>query len=135
MTTPIDDNSSAGVWNVSRRSLLTGALAAGGLVLAVSFARYRMAHAPRGAVNDPRVFVSIATDGRVTIVCQRSEMGQGVRTSLPIILADELEADWAMVSVVQAPGDETRFGSQDTDGSRSIRNFMMPMRQAERRLA
>src|ERR1700729_598091 len=124
MTTPIDDNSSVGVWNVSRRSLLTEALAAGGLVLAVGFARYRMAHAPRGVVNDPRVFVSIATDGRATIICHRSEMGQGVRTSLPITLADELEADCGRVSVVQAPGDETKFGNQDTDGSRSIRNFM-----------
>jgi isoquinoline 1-oxidoreductase beta subunit len=130
MITPVGDNSSAGVWNVSRRALLTGALAAGGLVLAVGLARHRIAHTPRGTVNDPRVFVSIATDGRVTIICHRSEMGQGVRTSLPIILADELEADWGRVSVVQAPGDETKFGNQDTDGSRSIRDFMMPMRQA-----
>ena len=56
--------------------------------------------------NDPLVFVSIAPDGMVTIFCHRAEMGQGVRTGMPMIVADELEADWARVQVVQAPGDE-----------------------------
>ena len=51
--------------------------------------------------------------------CHRSEMGQGVRTGMPMVVADELEADWAQVRVAQAPGDEARYGNQDTDGSRS----------------
>jgi isoquinoline 1-oxidoreductase subunit beta len=55
-------------------------------------------------------------------------MGQGVRTSMPMIVADELEADWARVKVIQATGDEERYGNQDTDGSRSTRHFFMPMR-------
>ncbi|CAD6880501.1 Isoquinoline 1-oxidoreductase beta subunit (EC 1.3.99.16) [Methylomonas albis] len=84
---------------------------------------------PHGWVDNPLVFVAIAADGKVTIICHRSEMGQGVRTSLPMVVADELEADWSRVYVVQAPGDEKRFGNQDTDGSRSLRHFFMPMRR------
>src|SRR5256712_308961 len=84
---------------------------------------------PGGWVDDPLVFVSIAEDGTVTIVCHRSEMGQGVRTGMPMIVADELEADWKRVRVAQAPGDEKRFGNQDTDGSRSTRHFFEPMRR------
>ncbi|MCQ8118670.1 xanthine dehydrogenase family protein molybdopterin-binding subunit [Methylomonas rosea] len=85
---------------------------------------------PHGWVDSPLVFVAIAADGAVSIICHRSEMGQGVRTSLPMVVADELEADWSRVRVVQAPGDEKRFGNQDTDGSRSMRHFFMPMRRA-----
>jgi isoquinoline 1-oxidoreductase subunit beta len=82
-----------------------------------------------GWIDNPQVFVAIGEDGIVSIVCHRSEMGQGVRTGLPLIIADELEADWARVRVVQAPGDEARYGNQDTDGSRSTRHFFMPMRR------
>ena len=84
---------------------------------------------PHGWVDSPLVFVAIGEDGIVSIVCHRSEMGQGVRTGMPMIVADELEADWARVRVVQAPGDEARYGNQDTDGSRSTRHFFMPMRR------
>ena len=128
--------------NVSRRGLLKGAGAAGGLVLALQLLPTRGARAafptkystgaadmPHGTVNDPRVFVSIAPDGAVTIVAHRAEMGTGVRTSLPMIVADEMEADWARVKVVQAPGDEATYGNQDTDGSRSTRHYLVPMRQ------
>ena len=78
----------------------------------------------------PYAFVSIARDGQVTIVAHRSEMGTGIRTTLPMALADELEADWARVTVSQAPGDEDTYGSQNTDGSHSLRDFLMPMRVA-----
>ena len=84
---------------------------------------------PNGWVDDPLVFVAIGEDGTVSIVCHRSEMGQGVRTGMPMIVADELEADWKRVRVVQATGDEKRFGNQDTDGSRSTRHFFEPMRR------
>jgi isoquinoline 1-oxidoreductase beta subunit len=53
-----------------------------------------------------------------------------VRTSIAMVVADELEADWARVRVAQAWGDEERFGNQDTDGSRSLRHWFMPMRRA-----
>jgi isoquinoline 1-oxidoreductase beta subunit len=56
-------------------------------------------------------------------------MGTGSRTSLPMIVADEMEADWARVKIRQAPGDEVKYGNQDTDGSRSTRHYLIPMRQ------
>jgi isoquinoline 1-oxidoreductase subunit beta len=124
--------------NVSRRDFLQGASALGGLVLAVGYAgvlraedppKYGAEAMPHGWVDNPLVFVAIGEDGIVSIVCHRSEMGQGVRTGMPMIVADELEADWARVRVVQAPGDEERYGNQDTDGSRSTRHFFMPMRR------
>ena len=74
--------------------------------------------------------MSIAKDGIVTIVAHRAEMGNGAaRTSLPMIVADEMDADWSRVRVVQSPGDEETYGNQDTDGSRSVRHFIQPMRQ------
>jgi isoquinoline 1-oxidoreductase beta subunit len=124
--------------NVSRRKFIQGASALGGLVLAVGYPaalraadppKYGADGMPHGWVDSPLVFVAIGEDGIVSIVCHRSEMGQGVRTGMPIIVADELEADWARVRVVQAPGDEARYGNQDTDGSRSTRHFFMPMRR------
>jgi len=124
--------------NVSRRTFLQGASALGGLVLAVGYAgalraedppKFGADAMPHGWVDNPLVFVAIGEDGIVSIVCHRSEMGQGVRTGMPMIVADELEADWARVRVVQAPGDEARYGNQDTDGSRSTRHFFMPMRR------
>jgi isoquinoline 1-oxidoreductase beta subunit len=124
--------------NISRRKFLQGASALGGLVLAVGFPassraadppKYGADGMPHGWVDNPLVFVAIGEDGIVSIVCHRSEMGQGVRTGMPMIVADELEADWSRVRVVQAPGDEVRYGNQDTDGSRSTRHFFMPMRR------
>ena len=84
---------------------------------------------PGGVVDDPLVFVSIAADGTVSIVAHRVEMGTGVRTSLPMVVADEMEADWARVKVVQAGADEARYGNQNVDGSRSVRHFLAPMRR------
>ena len=85
---------------------------------------------PNGTVNNPKVFVSIGKDGIVSIVAARAEMGTGAaRTALPMIVADEMEADWARVRIVQSPGDEKAYGNQDTDGSRSVRHFIQPMRQ------
>ncbi|HSK40104.1 MAG TPA: molybdopterin cofactor-binding domain-containing protein, partial [Arenibaculum sp.] len=124
--------------NVSRRAFLAG-LGAGAFVLAVGLPRLPRAAEeqafgadamPNGWRDDPTVFISIAEDGTVTVTCHRSEMGQGVRTSIAMVIADELEADWPRVRVTQAPGDEPRFGNQDTDGSRSLRHFYMPMRRA-----
>jgi isoquinoline 1-oxidoreductase beta subunit len=77
----------------------------------------------------PGVYLGIQTDGTVLIVAHRSEMGNGVRTSLPRILADELDADWSRVQVIQADGDQ-KFGNQDTDGSHSVRDFFDPLREA-----
>jgi isoquinoline 1-oxidoreductase beta subunit len=75
-------------------------------------------------------YVSIADDGAVTIICHRSEMGQGIRTTMPMIIADEMEADWGQCRVAQADGDEPKYGSQNTDGSTSIRDFLSKYREA-----
>ncbi|WP_350569029.1 xanthine dehydrogenase family protein molybdopterin-binding subunit [Pseudomonas sp. H26/SER47-MNA-CIBAN-0231] len=126
--------------NLSRRGFLKGVGATSALVLAASWGwqdaladdapkKFGADGMPNGWIDDPKVYVSIAADGSVTVVCNRSEMGQGVRTSLSMVVADELEADWAQVKVQQAPGDEVRFGNQDTDGSRSMRHWYEPMRR------
>ena len=124
--------------NVSRRGFLKGLLATSGLVVAAEFLPARGALAAyatgaakmaSGVVSDPHVFVSIDPSGLVTIVAHRAEMGTGSRTSLPMVVADELEADWSRVHVVQSPGDEQRYGNQNTDGSRSLRHFIQPMRE------
>ncbi|WP_291858182.1 molybdopterin cofactor-binding domain-containing protein [Bradyrhizobium sp.] len=124
------------VEKISRRGILKGLGIAGGFVLAAPvMTRQAFAYKtgagdmPHGTVADPRVFVAIASDGTVTIVAHRAEMGTGVRTSLPMIVAEEMEADWSRVKVQQAHGDEVRFGNQDTDGSRSTRHYLLPMRQ------
>ncbi|TFG51641.1 MAG: xanthine dehydrogenase family protein molybdopterin-binding subunit, partial [Gemmatimonadales bacterium] len=77
----------------------------------------------------PHVYLAVADDGIVTILCHRSEMGQGIRTTMPMIIADEMEADWAMCRVEQADGD-SKYGSQNTDGSTSIRDFLSIYREA-----
>ncbi|SCY69291.1 MULTISPECIES: xanthine dehydrogenase family protein molybdopterin-binding subunit [unclassified Pseudomonas] len=124
--------------NLSRRGFLKGASATGVLVLAATWGlpdafaeekKFGAEGMPHGAVDDPKVYVSVAADGSVTVICNRSEMGQGVRTSLSMVVADELDADWALVKVKQAPADEARFGNQDTDGSRSMRHWYEPMRR------
>jgi isoquinoline 1-oxidoreductase subunit beta len=125
--------------NVSRRDLLRGVVATGGLVLAAQLPGAKGALAgyptgaaamPNGVVSDPKIFVSIGSDGIVSIVAARAEMGTGAaRTALPMMVADEMGADWARVRVVQSPGDEKTYGNQDTDGSRSVRHFIQPMRQ------
>jgi len=123
--------------NVSRRSVLKGM---GGFVVAMQVLPVGSALAfpayphggqtmPNGVINDPHIFVSIAKDGAVTVVAHRSEMGTGSRTSIPMVIADEMEADWARVSIIQAPGDEPKYGNQDTDGSRSLRHHIQPARE------
>src|SRR5258708_12159961 len=103
------------VLNVSRRAFL-GVLGVSGLVLAVGLPRLRSASGeakkygadsmPNGWVDSPVVFVAIAEDGTVTITCHRQEMGQGVRTSLPMVVAHELEAHWQRLRLQQPTGDQ-----------------------------
>lgn len=118
--------------NVSRRSFLKGlSLTTTGLVLGATLPSWSsaMAEESANAMNTMmNLFLGIDSDGTVNIVCHRSEMGQGIRTSLPQVLADELEADWGKVKIVQGLADE-RYGSQNTDGSRSIRHFYKVMRE------
>jgi isoquinoline 1-oxidoreductase beta subunit len=121
------------IMNLSRRDVVTGAVAAAGLVLGVyvGFRKIPVATADAAATAtfEPNVYLIIDDSGLVTIVAHRSEMGTGIKTGLPMVLADELEADWNRVKIVQAQGDP-KYGDQNTDGSRSMRQFYQPMREA-----
>ncbi|MFV0446488.1 MAG: molybdopterin cofactor-binding domain-containing protein [Planctomycetaceae bacterium] len=120
---------------VSRRDFLK-ALSAGSLVL---MGRYSDAAEQQAGLEDPDrtppetfapdYFVAIEPDGTVVCLVHRSEMGTGIRTGLPRVVADELDADWDRVKILQAIGDK-RLGDQNTDGSNSIRLFFDRMRQA-----
>jgi isoquinoline 1-oxidoreductase beta subunit len=111
---------------VTRRTFIAGVGAAtAGLALGLSRADAKAAPRPLA----PNPFLQIGSDGVVTIWCHRSEMGQGIRSSLPIVIADELGADPARIVVVQADGDE-KYGDQDTDGSASIRGPYITVREA-----
>src|SRR5579871_2542587 len=110
---------------VSRRGFLGQIFSAGALVLAAPIAP----KAKAAGTWQPGVYLGIEPDGTVKIVAHRSEMGTGCRTGLPMIVADELEADWSRVKVIQALGD-AKYGSQDTDGSCSVRDFYDKMRLA-----
>src|SRR5438105_4816794 len=108
---------------VSRRGFLEGLLSAGALVLRAG--TLPAADADKAAWH-PSVYLGLEPDGTLIIVAHRSEMGTGIRSALPMVAADELEADWKRVRVEQAIGDE-RYGSQNTDGSQSIRDFYDPV--------
>lgn len=126
--------------NVSRRRFLKGLAASGAVVLA---ARWDLAKAaeqgnkaygadamPHGWVDNPNVFIALNKDGEVTITHHRGEMGQGIRTSLVMVIADEMGADWKKVRVEQAIAHEEKYGNQNTDGSRSMRHWFDPLRRA-----
>jgi len=111
---------------LSRREFVAAGVAAGaGLVIGF--------YLPHGGESQkefsPNAYLRITPDNKVTIVVARSEMGQGVRTSLPMILAEELEADWKQIEIEQA-GASTLFGDQTTGGSASVRTTWDPMRKA-----
>src|SRR6202161_3684830 len=113
---------------LSRREFVTAGIAAGaGLVIGF----YLPHKSSSGNVDSfsPNAYLRITPDNQVTIVVARSEMGQGVRTALPMILAEELEADWKQIEIEQA-GASTLFGDQGTGGSASIRSTWDPMRKA-----
>jgi isoquinoline 1-oxidoreductase beta subunit len=117
------------VQNISRREFLKSTGATTALMLGANFVPHSLIASAQAAAGSaqPNFFVRIDPDGTVTLTCSRSEMGQGVRTGIPMILADELEADWTRIKIWQAPGDETKYDpagkdAQNTDGSRSTRH-------------
>jgi isoquinoline 1-oxidoreductase beta subunit len=112
---------------LSRREFVAVGVAAGaGLVVG-----FYLPHAGRSGKEmfSPNAYLRITPDNKVTIVCARSEMGQGVRTALPMILAEELEADWNQIAIEQA-GASTLYGDQGTGGSASVKTTWDPMRKA-----
>lgn len=120
-----------GISRISRRDFMrnTG-LAGGGLIIAANFAACADDdQALVGGDYAPNVYVNLLESGNVEIVCHRSEMGQGIRTSLVQVIADEMEADWDRVTLLQAIGD-AKYGDQNTDGSTSIRKHFDLLRNA-----
>jgi isoquinoline 1-oxidoreductase beta subunit len=122
------------IYNASRRDFLkTSALAGGGLLIGFTLpgaARFAQA----ATEFKPNAFIRITSDNQVTVICGLSEMGQGVLTAIPMLVAEELEADWSRIKVEQAPAD-TLFknpflGFQATGGSTSVRSSYDPMRKA-----
>ena len=112
---------------LSRREFVAAGVAAGaGLVIG-----FYLPHRGKSGKEafSPNAYLRITPDNKVTVVVARSEMGQGVRTALPMILAEELEADWKQIEIEQA-GASTLFGDQTTGGSASIRTTWDPMRKA-----
>lgn len=122
---PPDDD--APFLTLGRRTFLAGA---GALVVGVSLRGRAFADSTAGGLGNleggdatPALFITIEADGTTKIVCHRSEMGQQVWTSMAQLVADELNADWDKIEIVQAEG-HPRYGDQNTDGSRSVRwNF------------
>lgn len=120
---------------IERREFLRQ-VTAGSLVLAIGASGCRKVEEEAGVPQEigggitPVAWVRLDPSGTVTVICHRSEMGQGIRTAMPMCVADEMEADWKKVRVEQAIGDEKVYGSQNTDGSTSIRNFLGNYRQA-----
>jgi len=122
--------------SLSRRDFLrAGAVAGAGLTLAVTLPSCTGApEQPAGPPFVPNAWIRVGTDGSVTLVVDRSEMGQGVYTALPMLLAEELDVPWATVRVEQSgAGKEyynARFPSQVTGGSMSVASSWLPLREA-----
>ena len=104
-------------------------LASGGILLGCTVSSDQKEFIPQeSGTFTPNLFVQIQKDGNIILLASRSEMGQGIRTSLASAIADELEADWKYITVKQATGD-AKYGNQNTDGSRSVRTLLKPMRK------
>src|ERR1700761_4861596 len=123
-STPVSGNQT-----VSRRVFLSvSAAAGGGMLLSLSIPELADASVPLGITdiadhgNIPAInaYVRIAPDNRVTISSKCPEIGQGIKTSLPMIIAEELDADWTKVSIETAPTNQAKYGQQWAGGSTAI---------------
>ena len=104
-------------------------LASGGILLGCSVSSDKKEFIPQvDGTFAPNLFIQIQKDGNIVLLASRSEMGQGIKTSLASAIADELEADWKYITVKQATGN-AKYGNQNTDGSRSVRTLLEPMRK------
>jgi len=117
-----------------RRFLKTSVLAGGGLVVGFMLPGAARFAAAAAAVFKPNAYLRIGSDNSVTVLCGLSEMGQGVHTAIPMLIAEELDADWSKIRVEQAATDPAFknpiFGLQATGGSTAVRGHWEPMRKA-----
>ena len=123
--------------NESRRQFLKiGAVAGGGLLIGFHLPLANRAGEAEAAASEfvPNAWIRIDADDTVTLRVASSEMGQGVYTAIPMLLAEELECDWARITVEMAPADKAYtnplIGQQLTGGSTAVRAFWTPLRQA-----
>jgi isoquinoline 1-oxidoreductase beta subunit len=117
---------------LERRSFLKISLLAGGGVMLGLTTERQAAAQGRGAPSvtpDPHNFIKVAPDGTVTILAKNPEVGQGVKTMLPMLIADELDVDWKQCQIEQAPYDESKYNMQSAGGSTATPVNFMPMRQ------
>ena len=121
-------------YDVLRRDFLKSTtLAGGGLLIGFAIPGASCLAAAAGEFK-PNAFIRITPDNRVTVICGYSEMGQGVLTAIPMLVAEELEADWSRIEVEQAPADPAFknpfLGFQGTASSSAVRASWEPMRKA-----
>jgi isoquinoline 1-oxidoreductase subunit beta len=131
-----NDQSQMTIKQTRRAFLKSSALAGGGLLLSFSWLAKAEAAEKIAAPNGPELwselngYIRITPDNVIKLMCPNPEFGQNVMTSLPMILAEELDADWKNVVVEMAPHDNVKFGFQFTGGSQSMRSYWKPLRQA-----
>jgi isoquinoline 1-oxidoreductase beta subunit len=112
---------------ISRRTFLrVTALAGGGMMLANC---RKPAAQPLSEPVTPNAFIRITPDGRVTIMAKNPEIGQGVKTMLPMLIAEELDVDWRDVRIEQADVDQSKYGTQLAGGSTATPRNWLPLRQ------
>src|SRR5947209_522200 len=115
---------------LTRRSFLhVTALAGGGMLIGTYIEpKVSAQQTPPQAPLEPNTFIRIARDGTITLLARNPEIGQGIKTMLPMLIAEELDVDWKSVKVEQADFDQ-KYGLQTTGGSRAASNNWVPMRQ------
>src|ERR1700683_5473469 len=119
---------------IDRRSFLkVSAAGAGGALIALYMEPEAQAQGrggPPPPPPDPHTYIKIAADGTVTIIAKNPEVGQGIKTMLPMLIADEMDADWKMVKIEQTDFDDTKYAGQIAGGSTATPTNWLPMRQA-----
>ncbi|HZE88762.1 MAG TPA: molybdopterin cofactor-binding domain-containing protein, partial [Verrucomicrobiae bacterium] len=116
---------------IERRTFLRlGSVAGGGFLLGLYLAPdARAQSSPAPAAPSPSAFVRIGADGTVTIMAKNPEVGQSIKTLLPMLIAEELDVDWKDVRIEQADLDAAKYGAQFAGGSVAVPNHWLPMRQ------